>query len=187
MRRNIKRLQPPVYSIYAIYDNDIENRIYKVSFCHLDQLPQIERYYMNNPQRNIELIFNYFSLRFTHTSIETYLQDMDEKLNPVIIHNYTKEGNRKRIKQAKQPAVYNLPASVYTRNGYISDRKLLDFLFESALNEPYTIELLQNEYQDDHGEILDPDFIPADFWNYGLTIDDLPQDLQKKYLINYSD
>lgn len=182
MRRRTKEKQPPIFSIYAIYDNTIDDRIYKLSYCYAYKLPQIQRYYEHNERRSIDIVFDYFSLKYTKQPIETYLQDMDEKLDPVIRHEYTKEGNRKRIKKARQDIPYlDLPQSVFTRNGDISERHLLKYLFHNALNEPYTIGNLQDEYINQYAELIDPDFIPLDFWNYGLTINDLPQNLQRKY------
>lgn len=182
MRRRTKEPKARIFSIYAIYDSTIDDRIYKISYCHADKLPQIQRYYEHNARRSIDIVFDYFSLKYNKNPIETFLQDMDEKLDPVIRHEYTKEGNRKRIKKAQQNNPYiDLPQSVFTRNGNISDLHLLKYLIHGALNEPYTIDDLQDEYKTHYAELIDPDFIPLDFWNYGLTINDLPQDLQNKY------
>ena len=54
-------------------------------------------------------------------------------------------------------------------------------LLDGALNEPYTIDDLQQEGRTEYEKETNPDFIPWDFWNYGLKINDLPEHLQEQY------
>ena len=178
MRRRTKETQPNVYVIYAIYDNDIDDRIYKISYCHAYKWPQVQRYYAKNLQRQIAVIFDYFTNKYTHRPIEMYIDEMDEKLQPVI-HKYSYEGNRKRILQAKSGDYFR--KSVLDRYGRISEIKLFGILLEGALNEPYTIDDLQDEGATEYEKETNPDFIPWDFWNYGYKIGDLPEHLQERY------
>ena len=179
MRRRTNQTQPHVYVIYAIYDNDIDDRIYKISYCHAYKWPQIQRYYANNLQRQIAVIFDYFTNKYTHLPIEYYIDEMDDKTQPVIIHRYSHEGNRKRIKQAKSGDYFI--KSIFNRNGNISELKILGLLLDGALNEPYSIGDLQDEGRTEYEKETNPDYIPLDFWNYGLKIKDLPEHLQEQY------
>lgn len=179
MNRKLKRPQTPVYAIYAIYDCRIENRIYKISYCHINQLEQIKRYYAKHLQRYITIIFDYFSLKYSKQCIETFIADFDELLQPVILHSYTKEGNRKRIQKAIAGDYFN--KSVLDRNGNISLMKMFENALQQVLNEPCTIESLQEDCNGEYEQYTNKDFIPFDFWNYGLTIADLPEHLQKQY------
>ena len=179
MRRRTNQIQPHVYVIYAIYDNDIDDRIYKISYCHAYKWPQIQRYYAKNLQRQIAVIFDYFTNKYTHIPIEYYIDEMDEKTQPVVIHKYSHEGNRKRILQAKSGDYFQ--KSIIGRNGKINEIKLFGMLLDGALNEPYTIDDLQQEGRTEYEKETNPDFIPWDFWNYGLKIKDLPEHLQEQY------
>ena len=179
MRRRTNQIQPHVYVIYAIYDNDIDDRIYKISYCHAYKWPQVQRYYAKNLQRQIAVIFDYFTNKYTHRPIEMYIDEMDEKLQPVVIHKYSYEGNRKRILQAKSGDYFQ--KSIIGRNGKINEIKLFGMLLDGALNEPYTIDDLQQEGRTEYEKETNPDFIPWDFWNYGLKINDLPEHLQEQY------
>ena len=179
MRRRTNQIQPHVYVIYAIYDNDIDDRIYKISYCHAYKWPQIQRYYAKNLQRQIAVIFDYFTNKYTHIPIEYYIDEMDEKTQPVVIHKYSHEGNRKRILQAKSGDYFQ--KSIIGRNGKINEIKLFGMLLDGALNEPYTIDDLQQEGRTEYEKETNPDFIPWDFWNYGLKINDLPEHLQEQY------
>ena len=179
MRRRTNQIQPHVYVIYAIYDNDIDDRIYKISYCHAYKWPQIQRYYAKNLQRQIAVIFDYFTNKYTHLPIEYYIDEMDEKTQPVVIHKYSHEGNRKRIKQAKSGDYFQ--KSIIGRNGKINEIKLFGMLLDGALNEPYTIDDLQQEGRTEYEKETNPDYIPLDFWNYGLKIKDLPEHLQEQY------
>ena len=179
MRRRTNQTQPHVYVIYAIYDNDIDDRIYKISYCHAYKWPQIQRYYAKNLQRQIAVIFDYFTNKYTHLPIEYYIDEMDEKTQPVVIHKYSHEGNRKRILQAKSGDYFQ--KSIIGRNGKINEIKLFGMLLDGALNEPYTIDDLQQEGRTEYEKETNPDFIPWDFWNYGLKINDLPEHLQEQY------
>ena len=179
MRRRTNQTQPHVYVIYAIFDNDIDDRIYKISYCHAYKWPQIQRYYANNLQRQIAVIFDYFTNKYTKWPIESYIDEMDEKLEPVIIHKYSHEGNRKRIKQAKSGNYFE--KSLLNRNGNISMFKVMGMLLEGVLNEPYSIYDLQEEGRTVYEKETNPDYIPLDFWNYGYKLKDLPEHLQEQY------
>lgn len=179
MRRRTKKAQPPIYSIYAIYDNDIDDRIYKISYCYAYKLPQIQRYYANNQQRHIDIIFEYFTTKFTKIDIQTYINELDDKLQPVIIHSYSHEGNRKRILQAKNGDYFH--KSLLDRNGKPSIEKFILECIGDVFNAPYDIETLQSEQYTVYEKETQPDYIPFDFWNYGYKITDLPEHLQQRY------
>ena len=57
----------------------------------------------------------------------------------------------------------------------------MGMLLEGVLNEPYSIETLQDEGRTVYEKETNPDFIPFDFWNYGYKIGDLPEHLQQQY------
>jgi len=183
MRRRTKTRQPPIYSIYAIYDNDIDDRIYKISYCYAYKLPQIQRYYANNLQRHIDIIFEYFTTKYTHLDIDTYINELDDKLQPVVIHSYSHEGNRKRILQAKNGDYFY--KSIIDRHGKPSIEKFLLNCLEEVLNNSYDVETVKNEQYTVYEKETQPDYVPFDFWNYGLKINDLPEHLQQRYA-NYN-
>lgn len=179
MRRRTDKAQPHVYVIYAIYDNDIEGRIYRISYCHAYKWPQIQRYYVKNLQRHIAVIFEYFTNKYTHIPIEYYIDEIDEKTKPVVMHKYSYEGNRKRILQAKGGNTSH--ETILKHDDKINEVKFFNLLFNDAFNEPYTIKDLQEESANKYQRETNPDFIPLDFWNYGLKINDLPEPLQERY------
>ena len=178
MRRKTKKSELPIYAVYAIYDNGIDDRIYKVSYCRKYKLEQIKKYYAKNYKRKIEIIFDYFSTRYTKNDISDYIDEFDEKLNPLIIHKYSHEANRKRVRASRFGISFE--KSIFGRDGIISFKKILEKGLEEILNENYTISDLRKEKRTVYAIETDRNYIPANFWDYGLTFADLPQRLQKK-------
>ena len=178
MRRKTKKSELPIYAVYAVYDNDIDDRIYKISYCRKYKLEQIKNYYAKNDRRKIKIIFDYFSTRYTKNDISDYIDEFDEKLNPLIIHKYSHEANRKRIRASRFGISFE--KSILGRDGIISFKKILENALGEIFNEHYTISDLRKEKRTVYAKETDRHYIPANFWDYGLSFTDLPERLQKE-------